>query len=82
MMARAKITSKGQLTLPKEIRDQLGLEPGDEVEFYVERGQYRLRKVPPPNPFAPWRGFLKEYAGRRSDDLVDEMRGERLDYRD
>ncbi|GJL56490.1 MAG: AbrB family transcriptional regulator [Nitrospirales bacterium] len=34
-MAIATLTSKGQLTLPKEIRDQLKLGPGDRVEFLV-----------------------------------------------
>lgn len=32
-MARATLTSKGQLTLPKEIRDRLGVAEGDLVEF-------------------------------------------------
>jgi AbrB family looped-hinge helix DNA binding protein len=32
-MATATMTSKGQLTVPKEIRDRLGLRPGDRVEF-------------------------------------------------
>lgn len=32
-MATATMTSKGQLTVPKEIRDRLGLGPGDRVEF-------------------------------------------------
>jgi antitoxin PrlF len=30
---RATITSKGQMTIPKEIRELLGLQPGDRVEF-------------------------------------------------
>ncbi len=33
---RATITSKGQITLPKALRDMLHLEPGDRVEFIVE----------------------------------------------
>ena len=33
---RATITSKGQITLPKALRDELHLEPGDRVEFIVE----------------------------------------------
>lgn len=81
-MAKAKITSKGQITLPKEIRDNLGLRPGDEVDFVVEGASYRMKKVLGVNPFAAWRGFLKEHRGQTSDELVDEMRGERLDYRD
>jgi antitoxin PrlF len=35
-MARATITSKGQITIPKEVRDRLGLKPGDHVEIYLE----------------------------------------------
>jgi antitoxin PrlF len=40
-MVTATMTSKGQLTVPKEIRDRLGLEPGDKVEF-VESGDDRI----------------------------------------
>ena len=35
-MVRARITSKGQVTLPVEIRRRYRLEPGDEIEFRVE----------------------------------------------
>jgi AbrB family looped-hinge helix DNA binding protein len=31
------VTSKGQITIPKQIRDQLRLEPGDRVEFQLDR---------------------------------------------
>jgi AbrB family looped-hinge helix DNA binding protein len=41
-----KITSKGQVTIPKEIRDRLGLLPGTEVEFIEEKGEARVRKAP------------------------------------
>ncbi len=34
-MATAKLTSKGQLTLPKNIRDHLALKTGDRVEFLI-----------------------------------------------
>jgi antitoxin PrlF len=38
------ITSKGQVTIPKAVRDALGLKPADRVEFVVEDGTARLRK--------------------------------------
>jgi antitoxin PrlF len=36
-MARTTLTSKGQITLPKEIRQQLGLKAGVKFECYVDR---------------------------------------------
>ena len=45
-MARVTtLTSKGQVTIPKEIRDELGLKPSDKVEFFIENGHARLRKA-------------------------------------
>ncbi|MDF5725122.1 MAG: type II toxin-antitoxin system PrlF family antitoxin [Rhizonema sp. PD37] len=35
-MSIATITSKGQTTIPKEIREQLNLRPGDRITFIVE----------------------------------------------
>jgi AbrB family looped-hinge helix DNA binding protein len=32
-MANATLTSKGQTTIPKEIREALGLKPGDKIQF-------------------------------------------------
>lgn len=40
----SKITSKGQVTIPKAIRDELGLLPGAEVEFIPDEGEVRVRK--------------------------------------
>ena len=34
-MSTAKVTAKGQITIPKAIRDALGVETGDRVEFVV-----------------------------------------------
>ena len=34
-MPAAKVTSKGQVTIPKEVRQALGVEPGDRVSFVV-----------------------------------------------
>jgi AbrB family looped-hinge helix DNA binding protein len=40
-----KITSKGQVTIPKGIRDGFGFMPGTEVEFIEDNGEIRIRKV-------------------------------------
>lgn len=43
VMSTATLTSKGQMTLPKDVRDDLQLKPGDKVEFVKEGGRYVLR---------------------------------------
>ena len=37
-MAIATITHKGQITIPKEVRDTFGLQSGDKLEFSCEKG--------------------------------------------
>ncbi len=46
MDTRAKMTSKGQITIPKTVRDALGLQEGDEVLFRVERSRAVIAKIP------------------------------------
>lgn len=75
-MPCSKLTSKGQITIPKEVREDLGLRPGDEVEFEPEDGVYRLRKRVVSSSFDRWIGFLSHLEGRRTDELIEEMRGE------
>ena len=40
-----RITSKGQVTIPQDIRETLGLLPATEVEFVVEGNAVRLKRV-------------------------------------
>lgn len=46
MDARAKMTSKGQVTIPKSVREALELHAGDELLFRVERSRALLAKTP------------------------------------
>lgn len=40
-MVKARVTSKGQVTLPAKLRRQLGVEPGDDLDFVMEdKGVY------------------------------------------
>jgi len=45
-----RVTSKGQVTIPHEIRDRMGITPQSEVEFLIEDGQVILRKVRSASP--------------------------------
>ena len=42
----ARVTSKGQITIPKEVRDWLGIVAGDEIVFRVEQQRAVLAKTP------------------------------------
>lgn len=45
-MAVSTITAKGQTTIPVDIRNQLGLKPGDKVEFFLdENGQAVMKPL-------------------------------------
>jgi antitoxin PrlF len=47
-MARVTtLTNKGQVTIPKEIRDELGLKPSDKILFSLENGHVTLRRAYP-----------------------------------
>jgi AbrB family looped-hinge helix DNA binding protein len=74
-MITARVTSKGQVTIPKEVRERLGVHPGEEVGFEEKKGVLIIRKVVTRSPFDKWAGKLKHLKGRRSDDLVREARG-------
>ena len=74
-MARAKITSKGQVTIPKQVRDRLGLRPGEEIEFVEEDAGFRIQKRLLASPFQKYRGYLAGLMGRDPDDLLEQMRG-------
>lgn len=42
----AKVTSKGQVTIPKAVRDKLGITEGDEIVFRVEENRAVLARTP------------------------------------
>lgn len=48
-----RVTEKGQITIPKRLRDDLGIGPGTEVEFAASDGAIVVRKVVGPSTRGP-----------------------------
>lgn len=78
MAPRAILTSKGQITIPQEVRQRLGLRQGDQIEFVIEDGVTVVRPVKgKTNPFAAYVGALEAFGSKDEvaawlDDLRDE----------
>ena len=72
---RSRLTSKCQVTVPKAVRDRMGLKPGDEIEFLETPKGFQVVKVASDSPFEKWSGFLEHLRGADPDELVEEMRG-------
>ncbi len=73
-MASMTITSKGQVTIPKALRDRMGLRGGDKVKFHEEDGRVVLEKDIEESPFDKWVGILGP-RDQTPDEIVEEMRG-------
>ena len=77
MAPRATLTSKGQITIPQEVRQRLGLRQGDQVEFVLEDGITVVRPVRgETNPFTAYVGALGAFGSR------DEVAAWQGDLRD
>ena len=77
-----RITSKGQVTIPVEIRERLGLLPDSEVEFEVVGNTVRLRKARRPRKTSRGRSLVSRLRGRGSvrmttDEILSHTRGGR-----
>lgn len=67
-MVKAKITSKGQVTLPVEVRRRYGLEPGDEIAFRMGQGGLRILPLKR-RPLTEFRGVFparRRYPGKEA----------------
>lgn len=83
---KAKVSSKGWVVIPKEIRDVLGIKPGDEVRFTYwppfdgsefDHGRLHVRKVPA-DPVAASAGMFKRRPREPlwTQQMVEEHRAE------
>jgi AbrB family looped-hinge helix DNA binding protein len=75
----SNVTTKGQVTIPKPIRDHLGIEPGTAVDIKIAPdGQIVLSKAGTPTPpspgrFAAMRGRVN--LGMSTDEIMALLRG-------
>lgn len=77
MDVAARVTSKGQVTVPKAVREALGINEGDEVLFRVEGSRAVLARTP---DFLSLAGSIPVAADKRSaswDDVLRKSRGAR-----
>jgi AbrB family looped-hinge helix DNA binding protein len=71
----AIVSEKGQVTIPKPIRDDLGLEAGSILAFAEDEGRIIVTKILQENPISAWRGRGILPAGRSVDEYLDLVRG-------
>jgi AbrB family looped-hinge helix DNA binding protein len=70
---KSAVSEKGQITIPKKLRDRLGIKPGVVLEFREDHGRLVASKVRAANPTDRFYGILK--LRRRTDELIRRVRG-------
>lgn len=72
------VTVKGQVTIPKRVRDALGIEPGDGVEFVVEGGRVLLVAAGKPGITGSYGalGKFRRKAGESDEAMMERVRKE------
>jgi len=79
MLTCMKIGERGQVTIPKKIRERFGLAPDAEVDFEVIKGQIVLQKKPRRLKLEKWKGRCKKSFSRLGyasvDKFMEDVRG-------
>jgi antitoxin PrlF len=57
LQKQARITSKGQITVPRDVRRALGVQAGDRLLFEQDDGHIRVRAVRSRSPFEKYEGI-------------------------
>jgi len=72
-MYKIKVTSKGQVTIPKKLREEMGIGTGDYLEIREKAAGYVISKQINKEKIKKYVGILKK--DKSSDDIVKELRG-------
>jgi AbrB family looped-hinge helix DNA binding protein len=70
---RAKVAERGQVTIPKALRERLGIVPGTVLDFIEEQGRLIAKKTEAVD--AVDLAFGRLGRGRNTDDIIQEIRG-------
>lgn len=74
---KTTVSERGQITIPKALRDRLGLRPGQVLEVREEHGRLVMTKRVPEDAWDSVVGILN--SGRSTDEVMRELRGDRSD---
>jgi len=72
---KAKVAERGQVTIPKALRERLGIVPGTVLDFSEDQGRLIARKTEAVDSVDQVFGRLGR--GRNTDDIIQEIRGAR-----
>ena len=72
---KAKVAERGQVTIPKALRERLGIVPGTVLDFFEEQGSLIAKKTEAVD--AVDQVFGRFGRGRNTDDVIQEIRGSR-----
>jgi AbrB family looped-hinge helix DNA binding protein len=67
------VSEKGQITVPKRLRERLGIHPGDRLELVEDAGRLVATRVVPGDPVAAVYGILNLDVS--TDETIRELRG-------
>jgi AbrB family looped-hinge helix DNA binding protein len=70
---KSRVSEKGQVTVPKKIRDEMGIRAGDSLDFHVRNGEIVGHRVAAEIPWDEVCGMLKTDA--TTDELMRDLRG-------
>jgi AbrB family looped-hinge helix DNA binding protein len=73
MIKRAVVSEKGQVTIPKRLRDRMGIKPGQVLDFREERGRIVATKALAEDPVSTVYGTLA--LDRSTDEVMADLRG-------
>jgi AbrB family looped-hinge helix DNA binding protein len=71
-----RVTQKGQVTIPRQIRSMMGIKTGDEVIFEMDSDKVVLKKkTTTDRNFEKYVGFLSHLKGKIPEDIIEQLRG-------